>query len=40
MTNMAGYVKSYFPFFLLGAIFGTVMDQSGSAMADRRFYLR
>ena len=37
MTNMAGYVKSYFPFFLLGAIFGTVMDQSGSAMAIADF---
>ena len=38
MTNMAGYVKSYFPFFLLGAIFGTVMDQSGSAMAIADFF--
>lgn len=37
MSNMASYVKSYFPFFLLGAIFGTVMDQSGSAMAIADF---
>ncbi len=37
MTNMAAYVKSYFPFFLLGAIFGTVMDQSGSAKSIANF---
>ena len=37
MVNMANYVKSYFPFFLLGAIFGTVMDQSGSAKSIAEF---
>lgn len=37
MTNLASYVKSYFPFFLLGAIFGTVMDQSGSAKSIANF---
>ena len=31
MKALGGYVKSYFPFFMLGAIFGTVMDYSGSA---------
>lgn len=31
MSNMAGYVKSYFPFFLLGAIFGKLMEVTGSA---------
>ncbi|QGU94240.1 GntP family permease [Clostridium bovifaecis] len=31
MTNFAGYAKSYFPVFLLGAIFGKLMDDSGSA---------
>jgi H+/gluconate symporter-like permease len=28
---MAGYIKIYFPFFLLGAVFGKVMEQSGAA---------
>jgi H+/gluconate symporter-like permease len=37
MSNLASYVKSYFPFFLLGAIFGTVMDQSGSAKSIANF---
>lgn len=31
MKAFAGYAKSYFPVFLLGAIFGKVMDDSGSA---------
>ncbi|WP_315116072.1 GntP family permease [uncultured Clostridium sp.] len=33
MKSLAGYVKSYFPIFLLGAIFGKVMDDSGAAKA-------
>lgn len=33
MKSFAGYAKSYFPVFLLGAIFGKVMDDSGSAKA-------
>ncbi len=33
MVNMANYVKSYFPVFLLGALFGKVMDDSGAAKA-------
>ena len=31
MISLANYVKSYFPIFLLGAIFGKLMDDSGSA---------
>ncbi len=31
MVSLAGYVKSYFPIFLLGALFGKLMDDSGSA---------
>lgn len=33
MGSFAGYAKAYFPLFLLGAIFGKVMDDSGSARA-------
>lgn len=31
MVNLANYVKNYFPVFLLGALFGKVMDDSGAA---------
>ncbi|GIM45438.1 putative transporter YxjC [Collibacillus ludicampi] len=31
MTNAANYVKSFFPVFLLGAVFGKVMEISGAA---------
>lgn len=31
MTNAANYVKSFFPIFLLGAVFGKVMEMSGAA---------
>ncbi|CAJ1000822.1 MULTISPECIES: GntP family permease [Bacillales] len=31
MTNAANYVKSFFPVFLLGAIFGKVMEMNGAA---------
>jgi H+/gluconate symporter-like permease len=31
MVNAANYVKTYFPIFLLGAIFGKVMELSGAA---------
>ncbi len=33
LPQMAGYVKTYFPFFLLGAVFGKIMEQSGAAEA-------
>ncbi|WML37148.1 GntP family permease [Clostridium sp. OS1-26] len=31
LPNLGNYVKIYFPFFLLGAIFGKAMEQSGAA---------
>lgn len=33
LPNLAGYVKVYFPFFLLGAVFGKAMEESGAAKA-------
>jgi len=33
MVNLVGYVKSYFPLFMLGAVFGKVMDETGAAKA-------
>lgn len=33
MKNLANYVKMYFPVFMLGALFGKVMEDSGSAKA-------
>jgi len=33
MPNLANYLKTYFPLFMLGAIFGKVMEDSGSAKA-------
>jgi H+/gluconate symporter-like permease len=33
MPNLAAYLKTFFPVFLLGAIFGKVMEDSGSAKA-------
>ncbi|WP_407344182.1 GntP family permease [Pengzhenrongella phosphoraccumulans] len=36
LPNMANYVKVYFPFFLLGAVFGKVMEESGAAKAIAR----
>ncbi|MEP7283554.1 MAG: GntP family permease, partial [Rubrivivax sp.] len=33
MPNLASYLKTFFPIFLLGAIFGKVMEDSGSAKA-------
>ena len=29
MVNFANYAKTYFPIFILGAIFGKIMDDSG-----------
>lgn len=37
MSNLAGYVKSYFPFFLFGAIFGKLMEVTGSAKSIAYF---
>lgn len=36
MVKAVGYVKLYFPIFLLGAIFGKVMDDSGAARSIAR----
>ena len=36
LPNLANYVKVYFPFFLLGAVFGKVMEESGAAKAIAR----
>ncbi|MCX7694961.1 MAG: GntP family permease, partial [Caloramator sp.] len=33
MKNLANYVRLYFPVFMLGALFGKVMEDSGSAKA-------
>ncbi len=33
LPNLANYVKTYFPFFLLGAVFGKAMEESGAAKA-------
>ena len=37
MNDFAGYAKTYFPLFLLGAIFGKVMDDSGAAKSIANF---
>ncbi|WP_442510344.1 GntP family permease [Novipirellula sp. SH528] len=37
MSSLGGYLIQYFPLFLLGAIFGKLMDDSGSARAISRF---
>lgn len=31
LPNLGNYVKTYFPFFLLGAVFGKAMEESGAA---------
>ncbi len=33
LPNLASYIKVYFPFFLLGAVFGKAMEESGAASA-------
>ncbi|MBR0597975.1 GntP family permease [Sinanaerobacter chloroacetimidivorans] len=37
MVNAANYVKNYYPVFLLGALFGKVMDDSGTAKSIAMF---
>ncbi len=37
MASLAGYVKAYFPVFLLGALFGKIMDDSGAATSIAHF---
>ena len=33
MTSAAGYIRSFFPLFLLGAVFGKLMETSGAAQS-------
>ena len=40
MSNLANYVRTYFPIFLLGALFGKVMDDSGAAKSIASFITR
>ncbi|AWK52815.1 transporter [Clostridium beijerinckii] len=37
LPNLGNYVKVYFPFFLLGAVFGKVMEQSGAAKSIAKY---
>jgi H+/gluconate symporter-like permease len=37
MRSAAGFIAQFFPIFLLGALFGKLMDDSGSAAAIARF---
>ncbi|MDH4065794.1 MAG: GntP family permease, partial [Acidobacteriota bacterium] len=37
MTSLGGFVAKYFPLFLLGAIFGRLMSDSGSASSIARW---
>ncbi|WP_446897921.1 GntP family permease [Clostridium sp. LBM24168] len=39
LPNLANYVKNFFPFFLLGAVFGKVMEQSGAAKSIAKFII-
>lgn len=40
MSGVATYVSNYFPLFLLGAIFGELMKNSGAAASLARFVMR
>ena len=40
MQKMGGFIVKYFPIFLLGAIFGKLMEDSGSARAIARSIIR
>lgn len=37
MSGFAGYVKSYFPLYLLGAVFAKLMEMSGNAATIAEF---
>lgn len=39
MTGLGGYIIKYFPLFLLGAVFGKLMDDSGSAKTIATFFV-
>ena len=36
MDKMVGFIKLYFPVFMLGAVFGKVIELSGFSQVDRR----
>lgn len=40
MVKAMGYAKSYFPIFLLGAVFGKVMEESGAAKAIAHWIIK
>ncbi|WP_425804121.1 GntP family permease [Desulfitobacterium sp. Sab5] len=40
LPNLANYVKVYFPFFLLGAVFGKSMEESGAAKSIAKAIVR
>ncbi|MFV3090916.1 GntP family permease [Pseudomonas sp. GW6] len=40
MQSLGGYIIKYFPLFMLGAIFGKLMDDSGSAQAIAYWLIR
>lgn len=40
MTNGMNYAKSYFPIFLLGAVFGKVMEESGAAKSIAHWIIK
>jgi H+/gluconate symporter-like permease len=40
LPSLAGYVKVYFPFFLLGAVFGKAMEYSGAAESIAQYIVK
>jgi len=40
MPSLANYVKTYFPIFILGAVFGKVMEESGAAHAIAHWIMK
>lgn len=40
LPNLANYVKVYFPFFLLGAVFGKAMEESGAAASIAKMIVK
>lgn len=40
MANAMGYAKSYFPVFLLGAVFGKLMEESGAASSIAHWIIK
>ncbi len=40
MVKMVGYIKNFFPIFMLGAVFGKIMEDSGAARAVAHFIIQ